>query len=242
MASAPARIAASTPSASVTPQILTKGRRATFAGSSGARPALTNEATAATGSAERMSASPTSAASNPRARQRATTDGSRTPDSAMTSRSSGTSARSRSARRRVDLEGPQVPVVQPDQPRVRGERGAQLLLVVRLHERLEPDGQRPLDEPREPLRRVEDREQQHEVGAGGAEHRQLDVLDDELLGEDRDRHGSPDGAAGRRANHRTSAARTGRRSRLHRRPRRRVRVRRCPRSAVRSVPRTARRA
>ena len=98
IASAPARMAASTPSASVTPQILTMGRRATFAGSSGARPALTNERTAATGSADRMSASPTSAASNPRARQRATTDGSRTPDSAMTSRSSGTSDRSRSAR------------------------------------------------------------------------------------------------------------------------------------------------
>ena len=42
MASAPARTAASTPSASVTPQILTKGRRATFAGSSGS-PASADE-------------------------------------------------------------------------------------------------------------------------------------------------------------------------------------------------------
>ena len=33
---------------------------------------------------------------------------------------------------------------------------------------------------------MEDREQQDEVGAGGAQHRQLDLLDDELLGQDRD--------------------------------------------------------
>ncbi len=98
MASAPAAIAAATPSRSVTPQIFTKGLRATLAGSPGGRPAATNERTAAAGSAARINASPTSAPSNPRARQRATVDGSRTPDSAMTMRSSGTSGRRRSAR------------------------------------------------------------------------------------------------------------------------------------------------
>ena len=55
-----------------------------------------------------------------------------------------------------------------------------------LDERLEPERQRPLDEARESPGRVEDREQQHEVGAGGAEERQLDLVDDEVLGEDRD--------------------------------------------------------
>ena len=63
----------------------------------GPRPAATKARAAAAGSAERMSASPTSAASMPVARQR-DGRGSRTPDSPTTSRSSGTSGRSRTAR------------------------------------------------------------------------------------------------------------------------------------------------
>ena len=98
IASAPARTAARTPSASVIPQIFTKGVAATFARSPGARPAATNVRTAAAGSGARTSASPTSAASNPTARQPATVAGSRTPDSATTSRSSGTISRNRTAR------------------------------------------------------------------------------------------------------------------------------------------------
>ncbi len=98
IASAPARTAARAPTASVTPQILTNGRRSALAGSCGGRPAATNDRAAAAGSPERISASPTSAPSKPSARQRASVDGSRTPDSAMTSRSSGTMARKRSAR------------------------------------------------------------------------------------------------------------------------------------------------
>ena len=98
IASAPAATAASAPWRSVTPQILTNGRRATLAGSSGAAPARTNARAAAAGSAARTSASPTSAPSKPSARQRATVAASRTPDSAMTSRSSGTDARRREAR------------------------------------------------------------------------------------------------------------------------------------------------
>ncbi len=53
---------------------------------------------------------------------------------------------------------------------------------------------RPLDEPGEPLRRMEDREEQHEVRAGRPEMGQLDRLDDELLGQDGDRDRGPDRA------------------------------------------------
>ena len=98
IASAPARTAARMPSASVMPQIFTNGRAAAFAGSPGSRPAATNARDRGRGSGERTSASPTSAASKPTARQPAIVAASRTPDSATTIRSSGTSARSRTAR------------------------------------------------------------------------------------------------------------------------------------------------
>ena len=58
----------------MTPQIFTNGRRWRFAGSSGAAPAVTKACAAASGVPERMSASPTRAASYPSARQRATHD------------------------------------------------------------------------------------------------------------------------------------------------------------------------
>ena len=171
---------------SVTPQILTNGRRATFAGSSGAAPAATNARAAAAGSAARTSASPTSAPSNPSARQRATVAGSRTPDSAMTRRSSGTSSRSRAARststssvRRSRLLSPMSRA--PDASAASSSRASWT----------STSGSRPISRARstsrgEPLRRMEDGQQQHEVRAGGAQHRQLDVLDDEVLGQDRD--------------------------------------------------------
>ena len=98
MASAPARTAARSPASSVMPQILTIGSRAAAARSRGWVPAPTYVRAAAAGSAERISASPTSAASKPVARQRATVAGSRTPDSAIASRSPGTRSRSRTAR------------------------------------------------------------------------------------------------------------------------------------------------
>ena len=91
----------------------------------------------------------------------------------------------------VDLERPQVAVVEPDQPRPAGERPVELARVVDFDERLQPDRQRPLDEARESPGGVEDGEQQHEIGAGGAKQRQLDVVDHEVLGEDRDRDRSP---------------------------------------------------
>ncbi len=92
----------------------------------------------------------------------------------------------------VDLERAQVAVVEPDQPGAAGEGAVELARVVDLDERLEADLERPLDQPREPLGRMEDREQQDEVGAGRAEHRELDLLDHEVLGQDRDGDGGPD--------------------------------------------------
>ncbi len=94
----------------------------------------------------------------------------------------------------VDLERPQVPVVEPDEARPAGERLVQLPFVVRLDQRLEADLDGALHEPGEPLRRVEHREEQDEVGAGRAEERQLDLLDHEVLGEDRDGDRRADGA------------------------------------------------
>src|SRR6185503_19761911 len=88
---------------------------------------------------------------------------------------------------------PQVAVVDADDAGVRRARPLQLGLVVGLHDRLQPDLQRTVDEPGEPLRRMEYGQEQDEVRASGAEMRELDVLDDELLGEDRDADGSPNG-------------------------------------------------
>ena len=121
------------------------------------------------GSAARISASPTSAASNPTARQRG--DGRGVADAGLgddepvvrdeLAEPDGTL--------RVDVERSQVAVVQADEPRVRRERALELALVVGLDERLQAELERPLDEPSEPLGRVEHGEQQDEVRAGGAE-------------------------------------------------------------------------
>jgi hypothetical protein len=62
-----------------------------------------------------------------------------------------------------------------------------------LHERFEPDLEGPVNEAGETLCRVEDSEEQNEIGAGRSEVRELDRLDDELLGEHRNAHSSPDG-------------------------------------------------
>ncbi len=192
IASAPAATAASTPAASVTPQILTNGRRATLAGSSGARPAATNAAAVAAGVAERTRASPTSAASKPRARQRATVAGSRTPDSAMTRRSSGTSSRSRAARSRSTSSVRRSRLLRPMTRAALSSARSSSRLVMDLDQRLHPELEGPRDESRQPARRMEHREQEHEIGAGRAKHRQLAFVDDELLGEDRNADHGPD--------------------------------------------------
>ena len=116
----------------------------------------------------------------------------------MTSRSSGTSSRSRAGAIDVDVERPQVAVVEPDEAGPGRERPVELAVVVDLDERLEPELEGLRDEAGQAARRVEDREQQDEVRAGRAEQRQLELLDDEVLGQDRDADRRPDRAAGRR--------------------------------------------
>ena len=92
----------------------------------------------------------------------------------------------------VHRKGPEVAVVDPDQAGPGRERPLELALIVRLHEWLQPDLQGALDKPREPLRRVEHGQEQHGIGAGRPEMGELDVLDDELLRQDRDGNGRPD--------------------------------------------------
>ena len=93
---------------------------------------------------------------------------------------------------RIDVERPKVAVVQPDDPGVGRERALELFLVVRLDKWLEADLQGTVDEAGEALRRMEHSKEQDEIRAGRAKMRQLDRLDDELLGEDRDRDRRPD--------------------------------------------------
>ena len=118
---------------------------------------------------------------------------SRTPDSATAIRSPGTSSRSRTARsgstssvRRSRLLIPTIRA--PD-----ASGGLELAGVVRLDERLQAEVARLADEPRQALRRVEDREQQDEVGPGSPEEVELPGVDDELLGEHRHGDRGPDG-------------------------------------------------
>jgi hypothetical protein len=95
---------------------------------------------------------------------------------------------------RIDDQAGHVAVVEPDQPGARSEGAVELPLVVRLHQRLETQGQRLLDEPAEASGRVERRDEQHEIRPGGAEELQLARLDHEVLGQDREGDGGPDRA------------------------------------------------
>jgi hypothetical protein len=94
---------------------------------------------------------------------------------------------------RIDVEGPQIAVVQPDDPGTGRERAFELLLVMSFDERLEANLQRSLDEAGQPLRGMEDRKKEDQVGAGCPQVRQLDRFDDEFLGEHGDRDGGPNG-------------------------------------------------
>ena len=88
----------------------------------------------------------------------------------------------------VDGEGAEVAVVQADETGLGGEGGLQLALVVRFDQRLEAELARQTGEPGQLGGREDACQQQHEVGAGGPKDRQLALVDDELFGEDRDRH------------------------------------------------------
>ena len=94
----------------------------------------------------------------------------------------------------VHLEGPQVAVVEADEACTARQRTLELSRVVHLDERLHPELERPLDETRQPAGGVQDGEQQDEVSARRPEQRQLDLLDHELLGQDREGDGRPDRA------------------------------------------------
>ena len=71
----------------------------------------------------------------------------------------------------------------------RRERRLDLALVVRLDEGLHAQLERLVDEPGERSARMQDREQEDRVGAGGAQHVELPGIDDELLGQDGHRDG-----------------------------------------------------
>ena len=84
----------------------------------------------------------------------------------------------------VDLERPQVAVVEPDKAGTGPQRPLQLALVVDLDERLQAQIRARVHQPRKAPSRVQDGQQQHDVGAGRAQERQLDLLDHEILGQD----------------------------------------------------------
>ena len=94
----------------------------------------------------------------------------------------------------VDLKRAQIAVVQPDQAGVGGQGRLELALVVDLDERLQAQLAGQLGEAGELLCRQDGGEEQDHVGAGGAQDGELALVDDELLGEDRERDRGPDRA------------------------------------------------
>ena len=187
MASAPAEMAAIALPASPTPQIFTSGRRATLAGSVGAAP----------GGHERAHGRGRIAAPDQRLADERAVEPLRPPAGDRLGRSDPGLGDDEPVVRHelaeparavgVHLERPQVAVVDADQAGVGVDREPQLALVVGLHERLEPERQRPLDEVAQAaLARMQDREQQDGVRAGEPQRLELARVDDELLGEDRD--------------------------------------------------------
>ena len=194
IASAPARIAARIPAASVTPQIFTPGSRASPAGSAGYRPAATNARAAAAGSAARISASPDERRVEPGGPPAGDRRGVADPGLGDGQAVAGDRVPQPDGPLRVHVERPQVPVVDPDEPGAGREGALELARVVRLHERLQAQVARGRHEPGQALRRVQHRQQEHEVGAGGPEEVELPRVDDELLGQDRHGDGRPHGA------------------------------------------------
>ena len=151
IASAPARIAASTPSASVTPQIFTNGRFASLAGSARLAAGL-DERRDGRGRVrradERLSDERRVEADGPPAG-----DGRRVADAGLGDDEPvvGDELAQADGPLHVDVERPQVAVVQADEPRVRRQRPVELPLVVGLDQRLQADLERPVDERRETL-------------------------------------------------------------------------------------------
>ena len=179
---------------SPTPQIFTNGRRATLAGSVGDAPARDERPCRRdrVGRAhQRLADERAIEALRPPARDRGgVADAGFGDDETVV----GDEVPKPAGALRIDDERSQVAVVDADEPRVGLERQPELALVVRLDERLETEGERPLHERAQAtLRRVQDRQQQHGVGAGRPQQLELARVDDELLGQDRDGDGGADG-------------------------------------------------
>ena len=176
------------------PQILTDGRRATLAGSSGVVPAATNARAAAAGSAARTQGLADESAVE--AEGAPPGDRGRFANAGFGDDEAIVRHEPAQARRplQVHLERPQIAVVEADEPGPGRERALELAFVMGLDERFEADLERTIDESSQSSGRMEHRQQQHEVRAGCAKHRQLARVDDEVLGEDRDADRRPDGA------------------------------------------------
>ena len=184
-------------------------RRGTSPGRVGRLPRPPNERTVAAGSPAPHQRLATRAPSKPCARQRAVVSAERTRlgDHEPVVRHelakpAGTVG--------VDLERPQVPVVDADESGGRVDREAQLAFVVGLHERLQPERQRALDEvARSPLPGSRTASSRTASAPASPQGLELTRVDDELLGEDGDRDRR---AAARRSSttRRTSTAREDR--------------------------------
>jgi len=94
----------------------------------------------------------------------------------------------------IDLQRPQITVVEPDEARAGRQGRLEFTLVVDFDQRLETEFAGKLREMGKLLRRQDRRQQEDEIRSGGAQERQLAFIDDEVLGQDRDLDRGPDGA------------------------------------------------
>ena len=177
-------MAASTPATSVTPQIFTVTRRATLAGSVGAAPGSherPNRGCRVRRPDERFADERAIEAERPPAG-----DDRGVPDAGFSDHEAivGDELAQAAGAFDIDLERPEVAVVEPDESSVRRERPIELTCVVDLHERLKAELERRVDETTELLPRMEDGQEEDKVRSGRSEHPELDLLDDEVLGKD----------------------------------------------------------
>ena len=129
------------------------------------------------------SASPTSIASTPRSRRRRTSSRVWIPLSDTTSRSRGDERAQPGGRLQRDVEGPEVAVVDPDEPGAGRERALDLALVVDLHERGHAEVLGEVAETSQRWTGQDRRDEQHRVGAGRSRLEHLVGVEDEVLAE-----------------------------------------------------------
>ncbi len=157
-----------------------------------ARPS--NESTAAPMSGLDIKLSPTKIASTPAASSRATSARVRMPLSETSTHSSGTRSAQPQRVLQVGTEGAQIAIVHADQRRAGVEHPLQIRRVVQFHERrhLPFDGQ-PVQQAEVAIVEAFG-DQQHRVGAGCPRFEQLILIENEILPQQRQRHGRADGA------------------------------------------------